>query len=238
MRHSFEFRAGFGCTGDSGPDSINTSTQDDLIVSCSRSGMREDPRQEKPIGCSLSTECRIGAHKPLLQCRIGAQKHPTSTYRMMTLMANIPWLDRATADDPFGPMFQSVSELTSRIKRTLERDFAEVALKGEVSNVARPRSGHVYFTLKDDSASIRAVMWKSDARLGLRSDRRAGRACAGATDRLRTARENIRSQSSRSSPRGSEPSNWHFGSDTPNWRSKACSTPVANGRCRVIRVGS
>ena len=78
-------------------------------------------------------------------------------------MTNVPWLDRAKADDPFGPMFQSVSELTSRIKRTLETDFAEVALKAEVSNVARPRSGHVYFTLKDDSASIRAVLWKSDA---------------------------------------------------------------------------
>jgi exodeoxyribonuclease VII large subunit len=78
-------------------------------------------------------------------------------------MTNVPWLDCAKADDPFGPMFQSVSELTSRIKRTLETDFAEVALKAEVSNVARPRSGHVYFTLKDDSASIRAVLWKSDA---------------------------------------------------------------------------
>ena len=68
------------------------------------------------------------------------------------------------ADDPFGPIFVSVSELTERIKRTLEADFAEVALHGEVSNVARPRSGHVYFTLKDDSASIRAVMWKNEAR--------------------------------------------------------------------------
>jgi exodeoxyribonuclease VII large subunit len=79
-------------------------------------------------------------------------------------MTNDPWLDRANTDDPFGLMFQSVSELTARIKQTLEADFAEVALKGEVSNVARPRSGHVYFTLKDDLASIRAVLWKSEAR--------------------------------------------------------------------------
>ena len=61
-------------------------------------------------------------------------------------------------------MFESISELTERIKRSLEADFAEVALHGEVSNVARPRSGHVYFTLKDDSASIRAVMWKNETR--------------------------------------------------------------------------
>jgi exodeoxyribonuclease VII large subunit len=79
-------------------------------------------------------------------------------------MTNVSWLDRVNTDDPFGLMFQSVSELTTRIKQTLEADFAEVALKGEVSNVAQPRSGHVYFTLKDDLASIRAVLWKSDAR--------------------------------------------------------------------------
>jgi len=79
-------------------------------------------------------------------------------------MPSIPWLDRTEADDPFGAIFVSVSELTERIKRTLETDFGEVAVLGEISNVAHPRSGHVYFTLKDDSASIRAVMWKNDAR--------------------------------------------------------------------------
>jgi exodeoxyribonuclease VII large subunit len=79
-------------------------------------------------------------------------------------MAGTPWLKKFEADDPFGPMFESISELTERIKRSLESDFAEVALHGEVSNVARPRSGHVYFTLKDDSASIRAVMWKNESR--------------------------------------------------------------------------
>jgi exodeoxyribonuclease VII large subunit len=67
-------------------------------------------------------------------------------------------------DDPFGLVFESVSELTARIKESLKRNFGEVALHGEVSNVARPKSGHVYFTLKDEAASIRAVVWKSDAR--------------------------------------------------------------------------
>lgn len=79
-------------------------------------------------------------------------------------MPSTPWLKTYEADDPFGPMFESISELTERIKRRLEAEFAEVALHGEVSNVARPRSGHVYFTLKDDLASIRAVMWKNDTR--------------------------------------------------------------------------
>ena len=45
----------------------------------------------------------------------------------------------------------------------LERGFSDIVLQGEISNLARPRSGHVYLNLKDDSAQIRAVIWKSDA---------------------------------------------------------------------------
>ncbi|MDR3636825.1 MAG: exodeoxyribonuclease VII large subunit [Isosphaeraceae bacterium] len=67
------------------------------------------------------------------------------------------------ADGPEGSGFCTVSELTAQIKATLETEFAEVALRAEISNLSRPRSGHVYFGLKDDSASIRAVMWKNDA---------------------------------------------------------------------------
>jgi exodeoxyribonuclease VII large subunit len=68
------------------------------------------------------------------------------------------------ADDPLSSGLESVSELTARIKRALRADFSEVAVHGEISNVARPRSGHVYFTLKDEGASIRAVIWKTEAR--------------------------------------------------------------------------
>jgi exodeoxyribonuclease VII large subunit len=79
-------------------------------------------------------------------------------------MPSITGFNRTQDEDPLASFFESVSELTERIKRSLETDFAEVALHGEVSNVTRPRSGHVYFTLRDDSASIRAVLWKNDAR--------------------------------------------------------------------------
>jgi exodeoxyribonuclease VII large subunit len=61
------------------------------------------------------------------------------------------------------PTVFSVSELTARIKSALEEEFPNVTLRGEISNLSRPRSGHVYLNLKDDSASIRAVIWKSDA---------------------------------------------------------------------------
>jgi len=66
-------------------------------------------------------------------------------------------------DRPEEPEFGSVSDLTAQIKATLEGDFADLALVGEVSNLSRPRSGHVYLSLKDESSQIRAVIWKSVA---------------------------------------------------------------------------
>ncbi len=68
-------------------------------------------------------------------------------------------------DDPVGgePRVVSVSDLTGLIKGTLEEMFPSVWVAGELSNVARPQSGHVYFTLKDEKAQIRAVCWRNTA---------------------------------------------------------------------------
>jgi exodeoxyribonuclease VII large subunit len=57
----------------------------------------------------------------------------------------------------------SVASLTALIKSTLQGDFGSVWVEGELSDVTRPQSGHVYFTLKDADAQIRAVMWRSTA---------------------------------------------------------------------------
>ena len=57
----------------------------------------------------------------------------------------------------------SVFELTSQIKDLLEAAFPVVWVAGEVSNFARPQSGHCYLTLKDDRAQLRAVMWRGVA---------------------------------------------------------------------------
>ena len=55
---------------------------------------------------------------------------------------------------------QSVSELTSRVKEQLETRFSDVWVTGEVSNLTRASSGHVYLSLKDDAAVLRAVIWR------------------------------------------------------------------------------
>jgi len=57
----------------------------------------------------------------------------------------------------------SVSELTGHIKAILEGTFPSIWVSGEISDVVRPRSGHVYFTLKDAQSQIRGVMWRSAA---------------------------------------------------------------------------
>ena len=54
----------------------------------------------------------------------------------------------------------SVSEITSHIKRTLEEDFSQVKVIGEISNFKAHVSGHWYFTLKDRNASINCTMWR------------------------------------------------------------------------------
>lgn len=57
----------------------------------------------------------------------------------------------------------TVSELTRKIKISLETGFPSVLLQGEISNFKRHSSGHLYFTLKDEAAQIAAVVWRSRA---------------------------------------------------------------------------
>ena len=54
----------------------------------------------------------------------------------------------------------SVFELNNETKKLLEQRFFSVFVRGEVSNFSAPRSGHWYFTIKDDAAQIRVVMFK------------------------------------------------------------------------------
>jgi exodeoxyribonuclease VII large subunit len=59
----------------------------------------------------------------------------------------------------------SVSQLTQYIRELFEIDYRlqDVEVSGEISNFTRARSGHLYFTLKDDKAQLKCVMWRSAA---------------------------------------------------------------------------
>ncbi|MBI3008015.1 MAG: exodeoxyribonuclease VII large subunit, partial [Candidatus Omnitrophica bacterium] len=57
----------------------------------------------------------------------------------------------------------TVSELTKELKIILEDSFPRVWVEGEVSNYKLHTSGHLYFTLKDESSQLRAIVWKDTA---------------------------------------------------------------------------
>jgi exodeoxyribonuclease VII large subunit len=57
----------------------------------------------------------------------------------------------------------SVSQFTAQLKGVVESRFSSVWVAGEISNFSRPQSGHCYFTLKDDGAQLRAVIWRTAA---------------------------------------------------------------------------
>ena len=57
----------------------------------------------------------------------------------------------------------SVSELSQRLKRTVEGEFGHVRLRGEISGFKRVASGHCYLCLKDEDAVIDAVIWRGSA---------------------------------------------------------------------------
>ncbi|MFC3907742.1 exodeoxyribonuclease VII large subunit [Legionella dresdenensis] len=59
------------------------------------------------------------------------------------------------------PNYLTVSQLNRQIRSLLEYDVGEVQVAGELSNLAKPASGHLYFTLKDDQAQIRCVFFRN-----------------------------------------------------------------------------
>jgi exodeoxyribonuclease VII large subunit len=73
---------------------------------------------------------------------------------------------QTTFDDDLTPASQpvlSVTALNAQVARLLERSFPLTWIGGEISNFTKASSGHWYFTLKDDAAQVRAVMFRGRA---------------------------------------------------------------------------
>ncbi len=77
-----------------------------------------------------------------------------------------------STSDQLGFQFQApqrriwtVRALVSAVRTHLEREYSDCWVEGEISNLRIPDSGHLYFTLKEESAQIRVVMFRSSARL-------------------------------------------------------------------------
>src|SRR5207302_4937788 len=59
----------------------------------------------------------------------------------------------------------TVRDLVSTVRTHIEREYSDIWVEGEISNFRAHDSGHLYFTLKDEDSQIRAVMFRSQARL-------------------------------------------------------------------------
>src|SRR4051794_40740985 len=59
----------------------------------------------------------------------------------------------------------TVRALVSAVRTHLEREYSDCWVEGEISNLRIPDSGHLYFTLKEETSQIRVVMFRSSAKL-------------------------------------------------------------------------
>jgi len=73
-------------------------------------------------------------------------------------------VERPAPAVPALPRPYSVGELTRALRNAIEPRFRDVWVAGEVANLRKQASGHVYFSLKDDEAVLSAVLWASQAR--------------------------------------------------------------------------
>ncbi|MBD5626536.1 MAG: exodeoxyribonuclease VII large subunit [Desulfovibrio sp.] len=93
--------------------------------------------------------------------------------------ANEGW-DAPQPDEATPPeAILSVRALTERLRRTLETRYPFVWVRGEVSNLSRPASGHVYFSLKDAEAQLQCVWFRSRQREGRNFDPLTGEVFEG-----------------------------------------------------------
>ena len=76
-------------------------------------------------------------------------------------MSQLSFLEKLTAER----RALSVSELTAKLRNFVEREFADLYVEGEISNFHRHSSGHWYFSLKDEAASLRCASFRMQNRM-------------------------------------------------------------------------
>ena len=100
--------------------------------------------------------------------RGGNRSPPAAPYHMVPAWTCPLLRDAAGADNV--PDY-AVSEIAGAIKRTLKDAFGRVRVRGEITELKRYPSGHVYLSLKDEGAKLEAVVWKTNVpRLAIRPE--------------------------------------------------------------------
>jgi len=80
-------------------------------------------------------------------------------------------MNNFSTDPEFQNPVYTVSELNREVRSILEGSFPLIQVEGEISNLARPSSGHMYFSLKDEQAQVRCAMFRNrNMHLGFRPE--------------------------------------------------------------------
>ena len=128
----------------------------------------------------------------------------------------------------------TVSALNRYVKSLFDANdrLFDLALRGEVANfVQNARSGHCYFTLRDEQASVKAVMFRSDAR---RLAFRPEEGMRVVVRRSMSGMAHSSCMSMRCSRTESVQHSWHWSSSRPGWNRRACLMRHTKSRCRNI----
>ena len=129
----------------------------------------------------------------------------------------------------------TVSALNRYVKSLFDANdrLFDLALRGEVANfVQNARSGHCYFTLRDEQASVKAVMFRSDARRLAFRPEEGMRVVVRCRATLYERDGAFQLYVNEMFPDGI--GSWHWSSSRPGWNRRACLMRHTKSRCRNI----
>ena len=122
----------------------------------------------------------------------------------------------------------SVSQLNRRVKTLLDQGMTRLWVEGEISNLSRPASGHIYFSLKDDSAQVSAAWFRQRQRGPAVGFKDGDKVLAFGRVSIYEARGNYQLIVEQMEPAGEGVLKLRFDALKKSSRPKDCSTKTAN----------
>ncbi len=122
----------------------------------------DGPHRRSTLGVTVADRT------PLISPAAGGLSNATLNADQQSLSLHAQLIIPSMLNDPFQRLgfdreALTVSQLNNRARLLLEDVFAQVWVEGEISNLAKPASGHLYFTLKDSQAQVRCALFRQNA---------------------------------------------------------------------------
>ena len=133
----------------------------------------------------------------------------------------------------------TVSEITTILRNVVESEprFRDCWIEGEISGLARPRSGHIYFKLKDDDSQINCAMFRQAAQRLKFPPKDGDAVFLHGYLGIYEARSEYQIIGDRMERPVSVRCSWLLNDSKSNLRGKGCSTPLTRNRCRNFPNG-